>query len=77
MQPVEYYEPGQTYLTPPLEYHHTPNEGIVVTLMEKLSEGYIHACSVIERPHEFDQSFDRFQLPPERLWQFVVDALNS
>jgi hypothetical protein len=74
---VESYLPGKSYEMRELEYHWTPNEGIVVTLMEKLQEGRIHASSVIERPHLFHQSFDRFQWSPERLWQCVVHALAS
>lgn len=68
---------GGSYEMAELEYHHTPCEGIVVTLMEKLSEGKIHATSLITRGHVFDQSFDRFQLSPSELWAFVVDALSS
>lgn len=75
LRALEEYGPGESYVMPELEYHRTPNSGIVVTLMEKLSEGKIHACSVIERPHEFDQGFDRFQLSPRDLWDFVVVAL--
>ena len=74
-QEVETYFPGESYEMRELEYHSTPNEGIVVTLMTKLREGIIHASSVIERPHAFHQDFDRFQFPPERLWQCVVEAL--
>jgi len=60
-----------------LEYHDTPNAGVVVTLMEKLHEGRIHANSIIRAGVMFDQGFDRYQLPPERLWQFVTDALKA
>lgn len=70
------YVAGQRYHMPELEYHETPNGGIVVTLMEKLTEGTIHAASLITHGIEFDQSFDRFQLPTERLWAIVVDALR-
>lgn len=76
LRPVEVYGPGDSYVMPELEYHHTPNSGIVVTLMEKLSEGSIHACSVVERPHVFDQEFDRLQLTPGRLWGLVVEAFD-
>ena len=75
LREIERYAPGESYVMPELEYHHTPNSGIVVTLMEKLSEGAIHACSVVERPYIFDQDFDRFQWSPERLWQVVLEAL--
>lgn len=71
------YEAGRTYVMPMLAYHDTPNSGIVVTLMTKLEEGRIHANSLIEHGHTFDQSFDRFQLTPAELWAFVVEALNS
>jgi hypothetical protein len=71
----EIYGPGASYVMPELEYHFTPNSGVVVTLMEKLTEGTIHACSVVERPHVFDQGFDRFQWTPAQLWQVVVEAL--
>lgn len=72
----EIYGPGQRYHMAQLEYHETPNSGIVVTLMEKLTEGTVHAHSVITHGVEFDQGFDRFQLPPEQLWEIVVDALR-
>jgi len=77
--PDEEYEPGQTYEMPVLQYHETPNSGVVVTVMEKLFEGTVHASTLIDRcaPMEFDQGFDRFQLAPERLWEFVTDALRS
>lgn len=73
---VEEFRPGESYFMPELQYHHTPNSGVVVTLMEKLSEGVIHACSVIERPHHFDQDFDRHQLSTQRLWALVVEAFE-
>lgn len=76
LREMESYMAGCIYETPQLEYHHTPNDGIVVTIMEKLSEGRIHACSVIENPHEFHQDFDRFQLSPAELWSFVVAAIE-
>ena len=74
---VETYTPGSWYIMPPLEYHETPNSGIVVTLMEKLEEGEIHANSIIEHGHTFDQSFDRFQIPADELWQIVVRSMQS
>jgi len=77
LRPIEKYGPGESYEMPVHEYHHTPNSGIVVTLMEKLAEDTIHACTVIERPHAFDQDFDRFQLSPDELWQIVVKALRQ
>lgn len=75
--PDEVYTPGQSYEMPILQYHETPNSGVVVTLMEKLAEGEVHASTLIERDREFDQEFDRFQWPDDRLWQVVVDALRA
>lgn len=75
--PDEFYGPGEHYQMPMLAYHETPNEGIVVTMMEKLAEGTVHAHSIIRRGHAFDQAFDRFQLPEDRLWAIVVDALKA
>lgn len=72
----ERFMAGCTYHMPALAYHDTPNSGIVVTLMTKLEEGRIHATSLIEHGHTFDQSFDRFQLSPDQLWSFVVAALS-
>lgn len=88
LREMEKYKAGESYIMPELEYHHTPQSfshgrrelvppRITVTLMEKLSEGAIHACSVIKNPHEFHQDFNRFQLSAEELWRFVVDALGS
>jgi hypothetical protein len=74
----EVWSAGQTYYMPEQRYHETPNSGVVVTLMEKLTESTLgHACSLIEHGHTFDQSFDRFQLPPAALWEFVVIALKQ
>jgi len=70
----EYSWPGSTYFMPMLAYHDTPNDDVVITMMEKLDEGTVHASSLIEHGHEFDQSFDRFQLSPDQLWDFVRDA---
>jgi hypothetical protein len=70
----EFYEAGRSYMMPMLGYHDTPNDGIVITVLEKLEEGTVHACSLIEHGHEFDQTFDRFQLAPDQLWAFVLDA---
>ncbi len=74
---MEFYEAGESYTMPVLQYHDTPNDGVVVTVMEKLVEGTVHASSLITHGHVFDQDFDRFQLPPDRLWSFVVDALRG
>lgn len=75
--PFEYYREGESYVMPELAYHDTPNDRIVVTLMEKLTEGTVHACTVIHRDAKFDQDFDRFQLPPEDLWGYVCLALGA
>jgi hypothetical protein len=77
--PDERYEPGQSYEMPMLQYHETPNSGVVVTIMEKLAEGTVHASTLMDRQSrmDFHQAFDRYQLPPERLWQFVTDALQA
>lgn len=73
---AETYGPGDSYVMQPLEYHETPNSGVVVTIMEKLHEGEVHASSLIAHGREFDQTFDRFQLPESSLWGFVVEALK-
>lgn len=77
--PDEYYSPGESYEMPVLQYHETPNSGVVVTLMEKLVEGTVHASTLIARgaPMEFDQEFDRFQLAEPMLWGFLIDALRG
>jgi hypothetical protein len=77
--PCELYFPGDSYEMPVLQYHETPNDGVVVTVMEKLHEGTVHASTLIDAFASvgFDQAFDRFQLEPERLWQFVVDGLKA
>lgn len=76
LEPEE-YGPGESYCMPALGYHDTPNQGIVVTLMEKLYEGSVHASSLITHGVEFDQSFDRFQMSEDELWAVVQDALRS
>lgn len=73
----EVYEAGASYVMPELHYHATPNSGIVVTLLEKLSEGTVHASSLIERGCEFDQSFDRFQMSQADMWGIALDALKA
>jgi hypothetical protein len=75
--PDESYGPGQQYFMPELQFHETPNTGIVVTVMRKLSEGTVHASSLITHGHTFDQDFDRFQLSPDELWQFVIRAMQE
>lgn len=74
---IERYVPGEEYHMPAYEYHHTPCEGIVVTLLRKLDEGTsIHANSVCRRGVDFHYDFDRFQLSPDQLFAFVVEALR-
>jgi hypothetical protein len=73
----ELYLPGEEYVMPALEYHHTPCEGIVVTLLRKHEELSIHANSVCRRGVDFHYDFDRFQLSPTELFAFVIDALGS
>lgn len=74
---IESYEAGTDYFMPAGEYHHTPNKGIVVTVMTKLEEMPIHANSTCKRGVEFHYDFDRFQLSPDELYAFVIDALRS
>lgn len=77
-QPVETYKAGDSYWMGIHEYHHTPNDGVVVTLMEKgRLESEVHACTIIKRGAQFHQAFDRFQLPPARLFAYVVEALGG
>lgn len=77
--PDEVYEPGDSYEMPMLQYHETPNSGVVVTIMEKLAEGTVHASTLIERgsPVPFHQDFDRFQMSEDQLWEIVVAALKE
>lgn len=74
---IESYGPGEEYLMPMHQYHHTPNDGIVVTLMQKLDDSQIHANSVCRRGITFHYDFDRFQLSPDSLFQFVLEALSQ
>jgi hypothetical protein len=73
----EEYTAGEEYRMPAGEYHYTPNSGIVVTLMTKLEESNIHANSVCRKGVGFHYDFDRFQLSPEQLFAYVVDALRA
>ncbi len=73
----EHYQPGDEYTMPVHQYHYTPNSGVVVTVMQKTEESEIHANSVIRRGVDFHYDFDRFQLAPIDLFDFVVDALGS
>ena len=73
----EFYGPGSIYHMPMLQYHETPNSGVVVTLMKKEQEGTVHACSIITHDVKFDQDFNRFQVPEARLWAIVLDAMQQ
>lgn len=72
----ERYVAGCSYVMPELHYHETPNTGVVVTLLEKLTEGTEHASSLITHGHEFDQDFDRFQMSDDRMWAIFLEALQ-
>ncbi|NKJ43682.1 hypothetical protein [Novosphingobium sp. SG720] len=74
---TQHFMAGCSYEMPMLAYHDTPNSGVVVTLLRKTADGDIHANSLIEHGHVFDQSFDRFQLSPKQLWSYVVEALGE
>lgn len=74
---VERYEAGQEYFMPAMEYHHTPSTGVVVTVITKHEETSLHANSVCRNGVDFHYEFDRFQLPPQKLFEYVVDALGS
>lgn len=73
----EIYRPGDSYTMAPGEYHHTPNNGFVITYLRKTIETKIHANSTVAHGVTFDQSFDRFQFAPERLWGFVREAFEA
>lgn len=75
MRHIERYEPGDSYRMPPLEYHHTPCDGVVVTVIQKHEELTIHANSVCRRDIAFDCDFDRFQMSPAQLFEVVKEAL--
>lgn len=74
---IERIDAGQSYLMPAMGYHHTPCEGIVVTLLTKLEQTDLHANSVCKRGVDFHYDFDRFQLSPDELFAIVVDALSG
>jgi hypothetical protein len=76
MREAEHYIPGDEYTMAAGEYHHTPCEGVVVTVLQKLGEQTIHANSVCRRGVNFHCDFDRFQLSEAQLFAFVVDALS-
>lgn len=74
---VESYGPGESYNMPMHQYHYTPNNGVVITLMQKLEESEIHANSVIRSGMEFHYDFDRFQLSPDQLYSYVIEAFQQ
>lgn len=74
---LEVYEAGSEYFMPAYEYHHTPCDGIVVTVLTKHDEGVIHANSLCAKAADFHFDFDRFQLTPDRLFAYVVEALAA
>ncbi len=74
----EYYGPGSTYFMPAFEYHRTPNNGRVITLMTKVEENKnIHANSVCKKGIDFHYDFDRFQLSPDQLYAYVIEAFKK
>lgn len=73
--PEEKITAGSTYSMAPGEFHSTECDGIVVTLMQKTDETDIHANSVGPIGSEFDQKFDRFQLSPDELFDYVRQAI--
>lgn len=74
---IETYSAGDEYTMPAMEYHHTPCSGIVVTMLRKLEVTSLHANSVCRVGVEFHYDFDRFQLSPDDLFAYVVDALRA
>lgn len=74
---VEHIPAGRSYLMEVLEYHSTPIEDeVVVTLMQKMQEGTVHAHSIIEKGFQFDQHFDRYQMDDKTLWAIFMEALQ-
>jgi len=65
---------GFEYIMTPGAYHHTPVDGIVITLMTKTEETGIHANSIIRKGVEFHAAFDRFQYSQSQLLAFVTEA---
>jgi len=73
---VERYRPGEKYFVPAFQYHHTPVDDVVVTVMKKHHSFTVHANSVCRKGIDFHYDFDRFQLSPDELFAFVMDALR-
>lgn len=77
---AERVDAGNVYYMSAFHFHSTRPLGDrkVVTLMRKLTEdetkGATSLCEVGVRP---DVDFDRFQLAPNELWEFVLDALGQ
>lgn len=74
---LEVIPAGEEYHMRALEYHHTPVDGIVITLMRKHESCQIHANSVCRKGVEFHYDFDRFQLTPDQLFAYVIEAFKS
>ncbi len=74
---VERYSPGETYSMLALGYHHTPCDGVVITIMQKSEDRNIHANSVCKRGVDFHTDFDRFQLSPDQLFAIVRSAFEA
>lgn len=74
---MEVIEAGMEYFMPAMEYHYTPVDGVVVTLMKKFDSRTIHANSICRRGIPFHYDFDRFQMGPDDLFAVVVSALGG
>lgn len=72
----EEYLPGDGYYMPKYEYHHTPCEGIVMTLMHKYGEDVIHATSVCKKGVEYHHGFDRQQMSIDDMYDIVLEAIK-
>ncbi len=69
--------PGQEYRMGAYEFHSTDCDGIVVTLMEKISEGTKGAHSLCKIGVEPDADFDRFQISEDDLWSVFNNAMKG
>ncbi|BAU76160.1 hypothetical protein [Metapseudomonas furukawaii] len=70
---------GATYTMRAYNFHRTEpgGDGRVATLMKKSWEGQAGATSSCLIGVEPDTDFDRFQLPPSILWQYVLEVLGG
>jgi hypothetical protein len=70
---------GVSYEMREYVYHSTEpgGDGRVATLMSKTSEGERGAHSLCRIGVQPDADFDRMQLSPEQLWEFVRDVLGD